>query len=33
MKWVETLEGMDKSHGSKLAWDLIKKLDGDPKLR
>ncbi|XP_030759384.1 uncharacterized protein LOC115884825 [Sitophilus oryzae] len=31
-KWIETLDRMDMSHSSKIAWNLIKKLDGDPKL-
>ncbi|XP_030750457.1 uncharacterized protein LOC115878186 [Sitophilus oryzae] len=31
-KWIETLDRMGMSHSSKIAWNLIKKLDGDPKL-
>lgn len=30
-KWVETLQKMDMTHSSKIAWNLIKKLNGDPK--
>lgn len=30
-KWIETLEKMDMTHSSKMAWNLIKKLNGEPK--